>query len=60
MSYKVYRVCAYVAAIAFAAAATIDMIMGVEDKFTILYACVSVLFAVNILLEDIERGEDEL
>jgi len=31
----------------------------VADKFTLMYAGVSVLFAVNILLEDIER-EDEL
>jgi len=34
--------------------------MGVVDKFTLMYAGVSVLFAVNILLEDIERGQDEL
>ena len=60
MNYKVYRICAYVGAIALATAATIDMIMGVVDKFTLMYAGVSVLFAVNILLEDIERGQDEL
>jgi hypothetical protein len=60
MSYKVYRICAYVGSISLAAAATIDIIMGVQDKFTIMYACVSVLFAVNILLEDVERGQDEL